>query len=57
MRTGGRHTVVAAGTRWVDPSLPHAGRSGSRSRSAIAANVHAPAGTAHMATASMRTSG
>jgi hypothetical protein len=57
MRTGGRHTVVAAGTRSVDPSLPHAGRSGSRSRSAIAANVHAPAGTAHMATASMRTSG
>ncbi len=57
MRISSRHTVVAAGTRSVNPSLPHAGRSRSRTQSVIAANVHAPASTAHTATASMLTSG
>src|SRR6266511_2920595 len=35
MRISSRHTVVAAGTRSVKPSLPHAGRSRSRSQSVM----------------------
>lgn len=57
MRISSRHTVVAAGTRSVKPSRCHAERSRSRAQSATAANVHAPASTAHTATASMLTSG
>jgi hypothetical protein len=57
MRINSRHTVVAAGAWSTNPSLPHAERSRSRAQSAIAANVLAPASTAHTATASMLTSG
>jgi hypothetical protein len=56
MRISSRHTVVAAGTRSVNPSRPHTGPS-RRTQSVIAANVAAPANTAHTATASMLTNG
>jgi hypothetical protein len=56
MRISSRHTVVAAGTRSLNPSRADTGRSRSRTQSLTAANVHAPASTAHTATASTLTS-
>jgi hypothetical protein len=53
IRISSRHTVVAAGTRSVNPSRLPAGQSRSRIQSVIAANVVAPASTAHTDTASM----
>jgi hypothetical protein len=57
MRTSSRHSVLAAGIRVPNPSLAHTDRSRSRAQSAIAANVTAPASTAHTATASRLASG
>lgn len=51
-RTSSRHTVVSTGTQPVNPSRPHAGASRSSTQSPTAANVPAPAITAHTATAS-----
>ena len=51
-RTSSRQTVLATGIRSVNPSLAHAAVSRSFTQSATAANVTAPASTAHTATAS-----
>jgi hypothetical protein len=56
-RTSSRRTVLATGIRSVNPSLAHAPASRSRTQSAIAAKVTAPASTAHTATASTLASG
>lgn len=51
-RTSSRQSVLSTGTRSVNPSRRPAAGSRSSAQSVIAANVTAPARTAHTATAS-----